>query len=484
MRKIGRNAPCPCGSGKKYKKCCLKSATASLGSLGWRKLRRAEEDISAKLARQLSKYYGEDAFSKALDAFVIYTNDPDDEGLEIDLEAFFPPWFLYNWIPHNDGVDESEHIPEMPIARYCLQKEGSQFTAYEQRFIMEACSQPFSFFMVTDVVPGKSVSLRDLIIEREITVHERIASTTLEKGSIIFTRVLKLDEDAIMVGCASTVIPASFVNEFIAIREHIQSVSGGHPDQDLLHKYDYDFRQRYFDIRDDLFNPTLPQLANTDGDPLQPTKLYYSLGCSPQEALEALATLSLAPDAEELQAEGICNKTGELVRIEFPWLKKGNQQHNWDNTVMGHIVIDNAQLTIDVNSQQRADAIKRKITRRLGKRATYQNAVIESIEKMLEEHENGTRESAPTDALTNEELQNLPEVQQYLQEMSVQHWRTWLDTTLPALNGETPREAAKHPTGRERLEALLLSFEHYNQGPELFRPNVNTLRESLGLVSS
>lgn len=23
--RIGRNAPCPCGSGKKYKKCCLKS---------------------------------------------------------------------------------------------------------------------------------------------------------------------------------------------------------------------------------------------------------------------------------------------------------------------------------------------------------------------------------------------------------------------------------------------------------------------------
>jgi uncharacterized protein YecA (UPF0149 family) len=23
MAKIGRNDPCPCGSGKKYKKCCL-----------------------------------------------------------------------------------------------------------------------------------------------------------------------------------------------------------------------------------------------------------------------------------------------------------------------------------------------------------------------------------------------------------------------------------------------------------------------------
>lgn len=27
--KIGRNAPCPCGSGKKYKNCCLHKAAAS-----------------------------------------------------------------------------------------------------------------------------------------------------------------------------------------------------------------------------------------------------------------------------------------------------------------------------------------------------------------------------------------------------------------------------------------------------------------------
>jgi preprotein translocase subunit SecA len=24
-RKVGRNEPCPCGSGKKYKKCCLEN---------------------------------------------------------------------------------------------------------------------------------------------------------------------------------------------------------------------------------------------------------------------------------------------------------------------------------------------------------------------------------------------------------------------------------------------------------------------------
>jgi hypothetical protein len=32
LRKVGRNDPCPCGSGKKFKKCCLNSASDSLSA--------------------------------------------------------------------------------------------------------------------------------------------------------------------------------------------------------------------------------------------------------------------------------------------------------------------------------------------------------------------------------------------------------------------------------------------------------------------
>ena len=31
MKKIGRNEPCPCGSGKKYKKCCLNTSKSPIG---------------------------------------------------------------------------------------------------------------------------------------------------------------------------------------------------------------------------------------------------------------------------------------------------------------------------------------------------------------------------------------------------------------------------------------------------------------------
>ncbi|PWG62536.1 hypothetical protein DEM34_12175 [Spiribacter halobius] len=27
--KVGRNEPCPCGSGQKYKRCCLRTPTAA-----------------------------------------------------------------------------------------------------------------------------------------------------------------------------------------------------------------------------------------------------------------------------------------------------------------------------------------------------------------------------------------------------------------------------------------------------------------------
>ncbi len=35
------------------------------------------------------------------------------------------------------------------------------------------------------------------------------------------------------------------------------------------------------------------------------------------------------------------------------------------------------------------------------------------------------------------------------------HWEEWLDISVPALRGETPRQAAKTEEGRELLKALL-----------------------------
>ena len=51
MAKPGRNDPCPCGSGNKYKKCCLaKDEAASLAQLGSPKTRVEPTEHAARRA--------------------------------------------------------------------------------------------------------------------------------------------------------------------------------------------------------------------------------------------------------------------------------------------------------------------------------------------------------------------------------------------------------------------------------------------------
>jgi hypothetical protein len=50
MLKVGRNDPCPCGSGEKYKNCCIKKGESFL-----KKMARKEENRKYKETKKLSK---------------------------------------------------------------------------------------------------------------------------------------------------------------------------------------------------------------------------------------------------------------------------------------------------------------------------------------------------------------------------------------------------------------------------------------------
>ena len=88
-------------------------------------------------------------------------------------------------------------------------------------------------------------------------------------------------------------------------------------------------------------------------------------------------------------------------------------------------------------------------------------------------------------AVSEEEqlIRESPEIGEYLAKLSVEHWRTWPDIPVPALNGMTPRKAAKSERGRELLESLLLEYEARSEKAteEFNRVDVGELRKQLGL---
>lgn len=59
--KIGRNAHCPCGSGKKYKRCCMRAENFRVAGTVWPRMRRTEGRLESALDDHAMEHYGPEA---------------------------------------------------------------------------------------------------------------------------------------------------------------------------------------------------------------------------------------------------------------------------------------------------------------------------------------------------------------------------------------------------------------------------------------
>jgi hypothetical protein len=478
--RAGRNDPCPCGSGKKYKRCCLAQAAAV--EMTWQRMRRAEGSVVEKVLAFAKARYGTGVLLHAWEEFTFGSEtEPADDPL---FESSFIPWFAFNWRPDVTPASDKVRLRPAPLALQCLAADADRFDEFEQRFVCAICQRPYSFYAVTAVTPGQSLALKDVMTHREYTVRERSASTMVRQGAVLYTRVLEMDGVAIMCGCAPLIIPAGERLWLLDVR-HSLTRKRAPIREEQLHKYAVALRTAYFDIADRLYHPQLPTFSNTDGDPLLLQTLHFELRCSPQAAFERLRSLSLDRPARECMEDPKYDAAGALHAVRFSWLKAGNAKHKeWDNTILGTLQINGAKLTVDVNSQRRADAARSEVERRLGTDAMYRTRVMESVEKAIQER--GTRPETARERRAredNERLNALPEVQEHLRATAAAHWRNWLDEKIPALRNRTPRQASRTPEGRERLEALLQSFAVQDDahGPTPFSADVAALRKELGL---
>jgi len=286
-----------------------------------------------------------------------------------------------------------------------------------------------------------------------------------------------------MLGCASIIMPPEYHSRFIAMREsckkEFQQIT-----PDTLRSLADDLRLIYLDIKDSRNEQPMHQLHNTDGEPFVLTKLHYDLQCTPRDAFEKLKQLSLFMNEEELLSDADYTREGKLKKVTIDWMKRNNEIHKeWDNTVQGKITIDGNFMTIEVNSEKRAQIIRKEIESLLKEKAVYKTSVVQSIDQAMEEiTELQDSPEAFSRRQEQERLNQLPEVQEALRSMMEKHWASWFDQKIPALGNETPRQAAKTPLGRERLEALFMLYNSYaGNESDALQPDIQKLRVTLGL---
>jgi len=154
--KISRNAPCPCGSGKKYKKCCLEkdeaastaivvSETAVERALEWLRKRYSDE-----IDRAIASDYLE---SLSPEQFEELSNLPRDLAGMVNLNAF--EWLLAEGEISPTG-EEDDFLPVMELV---LGKGGPLMDANERRYLELLATEPLDLYEVAESKPGEGLWL-------------------------------------------------------------------------------------------------------------------------------------------------------------------------------------------------------------------------------------------------------------------------------------------------------------------------------------
>ncbi len=489
--KIGRNDPCPCRSGRKYKQCCLAVAAEAPDvqtDLQWRRVRRALENYAPTMMRFVQDVYGPLAIDEAWDEFVAWDEDAPSFDPRTPHMQLFLPWFFHLWAPdpYATAIEDAALHDRSPTSVY-LEQRGRNLDAVLRRYLEGCLASPLSYHEIVRCDAGRGFLARDTITGAEREVVERSATRTLQAGQILFAQLVPIDGIVMLEATGPFGFPPIRKLEVIELR---QKMIRGQPDlftNDLLRDWDIELRELYLDITGEMLNPTMPDLRNTDGDELLMHRLVFDIE-SAQGAFESLEHLAIGELHEDLLAGAERNSSGEVLRMQLDWRRRGNRLHShWDNTVLGSIEIDGKRMTATVNSARRAAAFRKIVSKAMGSRAKLRATEVQAIERALAGAETratgGRRAQRDRTADEGNDLAHAPEVKARLREFMEDHYEHWVTEKLPALGGRTPLQAVKTPDGRERVEALVSQMEHDARTKEfpVDAEILGRLRERLGL---
>lgn len=450
----GRNDPCPCGSGRKFKQCCLgKGGTDHSTRV---RLRRAEGRIVDAVFGFALERFGRDFFLYAWEDF--YTGRPPEGEIHEapEFEQMFIPWFVFGFVADGDVPDD---WPDVSLARYWQMMTRPALDAVEAAFLTAACASPLSVCVVEAADPGRSLDLRDVFTNRRFRALEQSASRILRPGDLHFTSIVTVGGDSIMVGGSPQVVPPDWHVHIIDFRDQV--LGRRRLKRRDLAASQFVIRDLYFYVAEALRNPAPPKLQNTDGEDLELTTIVFDLALPVAEAFDRLRPLAVVGDDEFID-DVTTDEAGRVSGATITWSKAGNrQQKSWTNTSLGTLRLEPGRLTAEVNSARRADRLVREVIRRTGKgRATVVSRTVVDFERELQAREK-KRSRGKRRARSDREADRPPEFRELEAGLRRQYALEWLDLRVPALGNRTPRQAVRTRRGRERVEALMATFERH-----------------------
>lgn len=433
MKKTGRNDPCPCGSGKKFKQCCLSVDEKRLNQTGGDRDKAVPKAIDwlMSLHERAVKEALRNGFFDTLDegAYARLIQQPDDIWRGIMTNAM--EWLLA------DGslvIRKREYF----VSELLLGKGGPLFSAEQRHWIELLTSTSLGLYEVIEVTPDESILLKDAVFSEQapILVRERAGSQGLSKFDLLAARILPLEDHYVLSG-AMYMFPRLRSMDFIAELQHeLQGLAPDDPEtQEVMSVFIPDFWLR-------LMTATFetPNLFDAvSGDPMLLITDHYRV--QDWKALEQAMT-------------------GEASIV-------GSRKKGWDRLFEGDDGLQRASLSIELGQQKDrikvfyrtqsyADQGRPWFDAIAGSAVVFVGREITDPKGMLANKKPG---SLAPQALSPSDIP--PEAYAEIIEKTMRKmYANWADEPIPALDNQTPRAAIQTPEGLEQVRFLLNTYEH------------------------
>ncbi len=221
MAKIGRNEPCPCGSGEKYKHC--HGPIDAARETERRQLRQAQETLLAKVLEAAPRFAA--GFPAALERFwnaahsvaeIAELDDLEERGSERFLS-----WFVFDYRGAGGPT---------PLEQLAGDPSDLDLTPAEALLLPTWAGVRLQPYPVTAVQKGRGLTVRPLWEEAEILVEDHAAARRVEPGEILIAHLTPVDDVYFVAGLAAQISADAVdqLQEFAAL--HLEDLRTAQPD--------------------------------------------------------------------------------------------------------------------------------------------------------------------------------------------------------------------------------------------------------------
>ncbi|MGI6368150.1 MAG: SEC-C metal-binding domain-containing protein [Anaerolineae bacterium] len=219
---VGRNDPCPCGSGKKYKNCCMRQKRLEAARTS--SMRGEESALYAALAQFVMQSRFNTALAEGISLFWRGQYVPE-AGSAIDSEGVrrMIEWLV---IDYRYGP-QRERLMDAFIA-----SELKKFVAPVQELAMAWANSHAALYRYLARSGEEELSVFEPLTETTLSVRSRLLAQNAVPGDMLAGRVFELDGE-LRLTAATLVLPHQFEQPLVDyVRNAWQLYASEHPGAD------------------------------------------------------------------------------------------------------------------------------------------------------------------------------------------------------------------------------------------------------------